>query len=192
MPTKERQEAPIRKRAVSSAVSKCILVPIDFSTANRAALDAALAWATPSGGTIWLLHVIEPRSFLSGTAAALLVKPETDIFTDAQANLDQLVEQVQMPGVEIGAFVRYGHRTEIICQVAQELAAELIIMGRHHHFWWEQLIASTTAKEVLRDTPCAVLLLPGMGTADDALYFSQDDDPADVGEPAHSRELTGS
>lgn len=171
-PTWERPDAPVRSRAAPYGSFRRILVPVDFSPATRAALKAARAWTTRSGGAIWLLHVIEPVSFLNGAEAVVLLRRETDLAAEAKTNLDRLAAQLRRPGLVVETFVRHGHATDVIRLMTEELAADLIVIGRHRHAWWERLISVSTAEKVLRHAPCPVLGLPDAGTADETWQSS--------------------
>ena len=156
-----------------------ILVPVDFSTATNAALEEAFAWAKPSGGAVWLLHVNEPVPFMGAMEACVLSKDDAAMAADAKASLDRLRRQLEAQGVATEAIVRSGKRVTEICRAAELLAADLIVMGRHRHAWWEGAISKSTVEEVLKSAPCSVLLLPAVGTADDALYAPVESDMAE-------------
>lgn len=186
----DRRAAPPRNGAVRAGHCTRILVPVDFSRANDGAVAEAIARAVPNDSTIWLLHVVEPDPALAGMEAVVLAKPEATVVAEAVARLELLAARARTStsGYVIDAIVRQGRRDEVICRVADELHADLIVLGQHEHGWWVRRLARTTTERILRHAPCPVLALPGAGTADDAMYDIEGGVAGEGAVPEPSRE----
>jgi len=80
--------------------------------------------------------------------------PSVDYLGEAEAELEQL----QLPD-DIRAERRFarGDPAEQILRVANEIHADLIVMGTHGRTGLERLLMGSVAEQVLRQAPCPVL-----------------------------------
>ena len=109
-----------------------ILVPVDFTDKNEAALAAALQTASHADpgqrGEVELLHVIE-------TIEHIDFKEMSDFYrsleTRATAKLFALEERLKEKGVSARHEVLFGKRAETIVRYAEEKAADLMILSSH-------------------------------------------------------------
>lgn len=105
-----------------------ILVPVDFSDANRRALDIAVALAAPSSGEVSVLHVIE---LIRDSTFEDLEDFYTKLMVQAQANMDGLLSPYPTRGVRLTPLVVYGHRVQEIVRLAAERDADLLVLSSH-------------------------------------------------------------
>lgn len=110
-----------------------ILVAVDGSDAGARALAFAHARAKSEGWSLMLVHVLEwsPYTFL--TKAELEerhARRKQELARAEAAIITPLATQFAGQGVEIETAIRYGHVTEIICDVATEIGAKEIVTGR--------------------------------------------------------------
>jgi nucleotide-binding universal stress UspA family protein len=148
--------------AISEAVMlamEIILHPTDFSTESRLAFDAACLLASASRGRLVLLHVDRPPvSELGGTA---LVPPLPSEY-DRQGLLEQLQSlQPSQSGIDVQHRLEYGDPESIILKVAQEIGADLIVLGTHGRTGLRRLLMGSVAEHILRNAPCPVLTVRG-------------------------------
>jgi nucleotide-binding universal stress UspA family protein len=108
-----------------------ILVPVDFSAKNDAALDSAVQIAggnEAGGGEITLLHVIEIIEHID-------FKEMSDFYrgleTRATARLFTMKETLEEKGARVRHEVLFGKRVETIVRYAGEMAADLMILSSH-------------------------------------------------------------
>ncbi len=106
-----------------------ILVPLDFTTKNRAALDIAFEMAELNKARVSLLHVIE-------RIEADAEDDETRAFyrrleKRADAELESLSQQFQEAGLETEYRVRYGKRAQEIFRFMDEKAVDLVVLSSH-------------------------------------------------------------
>jgi nucleotide-binding universal stress UspA family protein len=98
-------------------MSKIILVPTDFTPIADNALEHAVAVANTINAKITLIHIVPKKSHVE----------------EAKTRLSMMLERPELKslGVEIDPIVRVGTIFEDIGDVAEELSADLIIMGTH-------------------------------------------------------------
>jgi nucleotide-binding universal stress UspA family protein len=108
-----------------------ILVPVDFTEKNEAALDSAVQIAGGSvadGSEITLLHVIETIEHIDFKEMSEFYR---GLENRASAKLLTLEEKLREKGVSPRHEVLFGKRAETIVRYAEEMAADLMILSSH-------------------------------------------------------------
>ena len=157
----ERTGQPQRAGSYASFPGvKEILVPIDFSPFSRTALDYALPFAEKFGANISLLYVLEKLPYMHDfEATSPLMAKEADLMAEAKKQLN--AERKEGKGARYiqRVLVRSGEPRREICNVAEDLSADLIIMATHGYSGLKHVLLGSTAEHVLRHAPCPVLAL---------------------------------
>jgi manganese transport protein len=157
--------APVEDRGLGAAVAadlpapvyRRILVPLDHSNKDRAAVAHAAAMARLHGATIHVLHVEEgATSQLFGPNAA------TAEVASGERYFHDIVEALKRDGVAAELMVAHGRnpRNEII-KVAQQLRPDLVVMGAHGHTGIKDIIFGTTINGVRHRVNAPVLVVAG-------------------------------
>jgi len=137
-----------------------ILVPTDFSSNADQALDYALELANKLGATVYLLNVIGIPAFGVPELGVALTSTAIDgIVRDNQAAIDKLAASRASRGKIGEALLRTGDPRDTILQVAEELHADLIIMGTHGRRGLSRALLGSVAEMVVRTSPVPVLTL---------------------------------
>ncbi|MDX8401917.1 MAG: universal stress protein [Mariprofundaceae bacterium] len=148
-----------------------ILVATDFSAQSDEALRRALALGRALSGhtpaAITLLHVIEPAVMYDGdllTGPALMDLDEVRR-KSARESIEHQIETQVGHGRRAGRVTVTPEIVEdgrapatVICERAERIEAELIVVGRHGHGMIDRLLIGSTAERVVRHAPCAVLV----------------------------------
>jgi nucleotide-binding universal stress UspA family protein len=135
-----------------------ILVPTDFSeTANRA-LDYAVALAAKLDARIHVLHVIEiPVLGVPELGVALASTTIDSVVREGQAELDRAVEERRNQANFGEVVLRTGDTRDTIRHVAEEVHADLIVMGTHGRRGVSRALLGSIAEMIVRTAPCPVL-----------------------------------
>ncbi len=98
-------------------MSKIILVPTDFTDVSDNAINHAIAVAQTVNGRITMVHIVPKKTFVE----------------EGRTKLNMWLERINEGNhkVAIDAMVRVGTIFEDIGDMAEEIGAELIIMGSH-------------------------------------------------------------
>ncbi len=141
-----------------------ILVPVDFSSCSRAALDYALLVAQRFRAPLEVLHVIrQPPSYpgaevmvdVSGQSRVSLAKFARQ---QAEKELETFVASVSIPdGVQLSTRLSMGDPIRMILEVAATSAVDLIIMGTNGRTVLRAFVVGRVAEKVVRRAPCPVL-----------------------------------
>ena len=134
---------------------RSILVPLDHSDRDRAAVAHAAAMARLHGATIHLLHVEEgATSQLFGPLAS------TAEVSSGQQYLEDIMDSLKASGLNADLRIAHGRspRSEII-RAARELQPDLVVMGAHGHTGFKDLIFGTTIDGVRHAVSAAILVV---------------------------------
>jgi nucleotide-binding universal stress UspA family protein len=160
---------------------KRILVPIDFSDVTPPVIDLARELAKALGAEINLVHVKQltaaaTRGMLgyglagmpelapmSGVPApGFEPMPETIAEDEGQkSKLAAWQEKIAQDGIKVSLHEPTGAVAEEILNQADELDADLIVMGTHGHGAMYNLLVGSATKGVLKHSTRPVLLVPG-------------------------------
>jgi nucleotide-binding universal stress UspA family protein len=142
----------IEKEHIMLAVHT-ILHPTDFSDRSRYAFWLACALARDYSARLIVLHVAETPPVIYGEG--ILPPDPVELRAAAQGRLDRL----QVPHADVRAERRLeqGDTVTEILHVAQEVPADLIVMGTHGRTGLGRLLMGSVAEQVVRRAACPVL-----------------------------------
>jgi nucleotide-binding universal stress UspA family protein len=138
---------------------RTILVPHDFSAHSHAAYARAEQLARLSGASIHLLHVVNSPMLHAVTPAGPLHLALPDVVTKA-ARLEaaELLHEIASHSrCQVAVHVSEGLPADEICELAEEVAADLIVMGTHGREGLSNLLHGSVAQRTQRRARCAVL-----------------------------------
>ena len=128
-----------------------VLVPTDFSSCSRAALNFAVALAkSKQPASIILLHVVEPLVPSCDDDLGVL-EPE------ALRTESELLAASRGQDVQIDAHIVYGVPAKKILSYVREHGIDLIVMGTHGKGGILDFLIGDTAEIVMRKATCPVL-----------------------------------
>jgi len=150
---------PLHACAEMNSVPKIqrILVPHDFGEAAERALVYALALAEKLGARITVLHAYEVPAYGYPDALVAAVEFASEIERRAVEALEQIALRVRTPKVEVETTVRRGTPWAEIVKAAEQLPADLIVMGTHGRKMMPRLLLGSVAEKVVRSAQCPVL-----------------------------------
>lgn len=137
---------------------KRILVPIDFSTNSRRALDYAAGLAHKFDASLHLVHVCEVPSMITASMDAYAIA-----YTDWSQRLGEEAERelvkiaATLKGLKVTTEVLFGHAAGAIVEAASTNKADLIVMGTHGHGAVMHVMMGNVAERVVRTATCPVL-----------------------------------
>jgi len=137
-----------------------ILVPIDFTEVSAHALDWAIELAASVGASVTVLHsyAIPVVGYPDG---ALIPTPQvvTGLAEAAQKALETAVAGHRRGSVPLETVLREGEAWEVIVSVADDLDADLIVVGTHGRHGLARALLGSVAEHVVRTSHRPVLTL---------------------------------
>jgi nucleotide-binding universal stress UspA family protein len=135
-----------------------ILVPTDFSETAKHALDYTIALAAKLDARIHVVHVIGiPALGIPELGVALTSTMIDSLVRDNQAALDRLVDAHRSQATFGETILRTGDARETILQVANEIHADLIVIGTHGRRGISRALLGSVAEAIVRTAACPVL-----------------------------------
>jgi len=144
---------------MQSLVEKIILAT-DFSETSEEAGFHAMLLAQTYNAELKALHVFEPRSL--GIPYYKLKKDgqiDEDPEKTRQRGKTMLKELADSFHVKADTIFAEGDPGHEIVRVAEELNADLIVLGTHGYTGWKRFALGSVAELVVRHAPCAVLTI---------------------------------
>lgn len=134
---------------------RVIIAAVDFSESSRAALIAAARLATQAGASLHVLHAEEP--LLHAAAGQQGIDLSQEVLEELRAFVagSPPAESVR-PEVHVVA----GPAAAVICDVALQQHADVIVVGSHGMSGATRLIFGSTTERVLRGAARSVLVTP--------------------------------
>jgi nucleotide-binding universal stress UspA family protein len=141
---------------------KRILCPTDFSVSSRHALGHAIAIAKWYESAVTLLHVhpiMPAAAYAPGVAVmpVVLTGQEREALRTA---MTQLAGELGAAHVPVETEVTEGSAATAILAKAEEMPADLLVMGTHGYTGFDRLVLGSVTEKVLRKAACPVLTVP--------------------------------
>ena len=135
-----------------------IVVPVDFSEHSARALDMAIDIAKASRGTLHLVHSypIIPL-LLSPYGVAIPPDLETGFREATDQQLREWASRASTAGLEVEIFTSSDAPSEAIAHHAEEIHADLIVMGTRGLTGLKHVVLGSVAERTIRHAPCPVL-----------------------------------
>jgi nucleotide-binding universal stress UspA family protein len=147
----------------SMITAKNILVATDFSELGRTAVEQALSLAETLDAQ---LNVVSVFTQLSAPESASRAGTAEDQAVRAlRAAVCELETKLRPSGRLARAVVQFGDPAPTILVAAQELNADLIVLGTHGRRGLSRLVMGSTAEQVLRQASVPVLIVKGAPAA---------------------------
>ena len=154
-----------------------ILVAIDNSQMSQQVFDEAVFLAKATDGNLMLLHVLSPLDeqyvdplFLQPAILYPQLQGNNSKFAKDWDKLKQnrlnwlrwLCEQATQLGVKAEFSQNIGEPSRIICDMAKNWEADLIVIGRRGRRGISELFMGSVSNYVLHHAPCSVLTVQGI------------------------------
>ncbi len=142
---------------------KHLLVPVDESPISYAAAEQALSLAKDLNCPVTIMSVIAVDPFV-GVDFYKVAPAITDYFMQAEQNAQNRLAEIQQSfsreGISVDTkIIRGVAASEGIVQIANEIGADLIIMGSHGRTGVKKMMLGSVAQNVLTQSPVPVLIV---------------------------------
>jgi nucleotide-binding universal stress UspA family protein len=144
-----------------------ILVATDFSPHADVAQARAVALAVDEKASLTILHVsataatVPAMPEVESAAALELAAVAADLEKEVGSQLAERAERARAAGVEPNLELRHGHPDDIIVQVAEEVGADLLVIGTHGRTGITRFLLGSVAEHIVRRAGCDVLVARG-------------------------------
>jgi nucleotide-binding universal stress UspA family protein len=137
-----------------------ILVATDFQAPAQAALDWALELGRALGASVLAVHVFDlPLVGLPDASLMVSAKAAARLSDEAQAALDQEIARVRGRGIPVEGILRQGDARDVVPALAEELNADVIVVGTHGRRGLARALLGSTAESIERVSPKPVVVV---------------------------------
>jgi len=135
-----------------------ILVAVDFSEYAESVLDVAVEFARHFGAELHLVHAFDVRIPLVTPYEVAIPTAFIEEAREAAASkLEALIRKAADDGITAISHLSEVPAASAIVDLAEELGADLIIMGTRGHTGLKHVLLGSVAERTLRHAPCSVL-----------------------------------
>jgi nucleotide-binding universal stress UspA family protein len=144
---------------------KNILVPIDFSAVQQTLVDTAGNLAKGLGAKLWLVHVAAPDPDFVGfkVGPEYVREQRADILRQEHQDIQAIAAHLKEGGINVEALLVQGPTTDTLLEVAQNVAADLIVIGSHGRSALFRAFVGSVSEQVLKDSKVPVMVIPTPG-----------------------------
>ena len=141
-----------------------VLVPVDFSESSHRAVEMALTIAPHAN--IIILHAFEvPFEGRLDFSDERIHTFRTEVKTRISAKMQKLLSDFDASGRSLAAVIEPGPAADTVIKKAEEIHADLIVVGKHGKSGWESMLLGSVARRVIQETVCDVLVVEQADTA---------------------------
>lgn len=134
-----------------------ILVPTDGSGHAARAFDHALSLAATTDATIHLLYVVDVRTVGGLTADMDPSRILDSLEKRGERAMSELKSRADARGVPVETAIRNGIPSETILEYADDVGADLLVMGTEGRTGVERLLLGSVTERVVRSADLPVL-----------------------------------
>ncbi|MBC7174273.1 MAG: universal stress protein [Polyangiaceae bacterium] len=137
---------------------RTILCPVDFSPGSQAATDYAIGLAQKLGAKLHLVHVY-PLPMLTAPDGGMMLPASVlaDVSDNASKALRKAADACIAKGITPETHLGDGAPHTEILRVAEQVKADLIVMGTHGRSGFAHLLLGSVAEKVVRSSRIPVL-----------------------------------
>jgi len=139
---------------------KQIIVITDFSPSSEKASQFAASIAAKTGASLTLLHVYQMP--VSMTEVPVMMISADELRQGADAGLSKAAEALQQsfPSLDLHREARMGDVSAELNILCDELAADLVVSGKHGASGMERFFFGSTSMSVVRHAEVPVIVVP--------------------------------
>ena len=156
---------------------KNLLVAVDFSKSTAAVLTEAAGLAIALDAKLWVIHITSNETQAYAFEASQFNDYIPDLISTTEnvqlarnisaeeikrehAELLGISSKLRNRGVDAQALLLKGNPAKLILEKAEELEADMIILGSHGHGLFHKALLGSISESIIRQTACNVLVIP--------------------------------
>jgi nucleotide-binding universal stress UspA family protein len=142
---------------------KRIVAPTDLSPYGKLAAESAVDYAKAFKAEVHVLHIVVPQVYQS-EMPEMMMPPMQDVSAELVTAAKKRLHEWQkdMPNdvaIETHVVESTRNAETAICEFAESMDADLIVIGSHGHTGLMHMLLGSTAEQVVRHAKCPVLVV---------------------------------
>jgi nucleotide-binding universal stress UspA family protein len=143
-----------------------ILFATDGAKQSTAAIDMLKSFRLGEGDKIKVISVVDMAVPLAIDIYGGYLPDTSELEKTAKENASKILEDASQKisshfgdSVSIETEVLFGSPDSRIVETAEEIHADMIVVGSHGYSRWERLLLGSTSDSVVHHAPCSVLIV---------------------------------
>ena len=143
-----------------------ILFATDGAKQSTAAIDMMKSFHLGEGDELKVITVVDMAVPLAIDIYGGYLPDTTDLEKTAKENASKILEETAATlgahfgeKVSVTTDVLFGSPDSRIVETAEEMNADIIVVGSHGYSRWERLLLGSTSDSVVHHAPCSVLVV---------------------------------
>jgi nucleotide-binding universal stress UspA family protein len=143
-----------------------ILFATDGAKQSTAAIDTLRSFRLGEGDQIKVISVVDMAVPLAIDIYGGYLPDTTELEKTAKENAEKILEDAKQQiyshfgdKVSVETEVLFGSPDSRIVETAEEIHADMIVVGSHGYSRWERLLLGSTSDSVVHHAPCSVLIV---------------------------------
>jgi nucleotide-binding universal stress UspA family protein len=140
---------------------KDIVAATDMSSASLGVVSYASHLASAEDSQLTIVHVVPSASLTDYgplAAGADLDLADSELLEYARSTLESWAHR-HLKKIHVDVVVQHGVIDEVICQVARERDADVLVVGSHERHGLDRIAIGSVARRLMREAPCPVLVV---------------------------------
>ena len=138
---------------------KKIIVPIDFSDHSENALKAAAFFAKKQATEIYALHMLDIQEVNLSQSAEFSQEKAVFFLKLAEDRFKKFLQKDYLEGIKVIPIIKHYKVFSEINAIAQEVHADLVIMGSHGASGLKEFFTGSNTEKVIRYAETPVLVI---------------------------------
>ena len=153
---------------------KKVLIALDYDPTAEKVAETGYALAKTMNADVILMHVISNMEYYTstvytpvmgygdfGNAGLTKVYSADDLKKETQNYLDKSKEHLGDDSIQ--TIIAEGEPADAILSVAEEIRADVIVMGSHSRRWLDKILVGSVTEKVLHKTKIPLFVIPTRG-----------------------------
>ncbi len=140
---------------------KKVLIAVDYDETSQLVAETGFSLAKALDAQPVILHVIseQPLYYSSYTYMREL---RVDFFEDLKKSTQEFLDKTKkhLGDETVQTLLKDGEIAETILSTANEIKADLIVMGSHSRKWLENIIMGSQVEDVFKNTSIPLFIVP--------------------------------
>jgi len=147
-----------------------VLIALDFDPTSQKVAEVGYSFATSLGADVILLHVTVDPLFYSSVESFPIIGYTGSLITPLQLlNTDETKKESgrfldkikqHLGDDRIQTLIKEGDFADVILKTAEEIKADMIVMGSHSKRWLEEIIMGSVTESVLHQSTIPLFIIP--------------------------------
>ena len=140
---------------------KTVMIALDYDETSQKVAETGFSLAKEMNAETVLLHVISENPVYY-SSYMYMRELKVDIFNDLKKSTQEFLDKTKkyLGDESIKTVLKEGFIADTILKTANELDADIIVMGSHSRKWLETIILGSAAKDVLNRTTIPLYIVP--------------------------------